>query len=216
MAKEAGGAKSVATVLAIVTRSLDLLKHFGWGSAIQVAVLSWLVLLWAWLQPFVNSLAWYWWLLLGLVVCSLVMNIGLAARKAWVERKLKTLDIAGLAKLCTDYFADWSAWQQAHVVAPRRAIGKLTRDDHHLQWESEIARKRQADEEMYGRFAPRAFAIVHLFRSYGIGQPDLYFFEQGDRFVSGYIGTVGNLLSNGLLDEARKLDPAAPWTKTMP
>ena len=204
--------KTAATTLTVFVRLIDLAKHLyaalatPWG----IAASSTIVLFYGWGVGYIGAIVWWVWLPVGILTSLLTISVYIAIKKAWMIRGIKSFDLQEFSRECLDYYRSWAAFASSRAYRPRHAS-----DDQagaHREWEIMMEQSRRAETQMFEQFGPRAFALVHQMEVVGIPKPNMTHFSLGDHGGVGvYIGVVGELLSKGLLEEARKLDPNSTW-----
>ena len=205
--------KKTATTLTVFVRLIDLAKNLYVGLATPwgIAATSLLVLLYGWAVGYISSIAWWIWLPVALLTSLLVISLYILVKQAWIIRGIKRFDIIEFSKECQDYYKSWAAFAASRVTFRHHHMGG-DQGTAHREWEIMVDQSRRAEAQMFEQFGPRAFAIVHQIAILGIPKPNMFHFASGDHGGVGvYIGVVGELLSKGLLDEARKLDPNSTW-----
>lgn len=160
----------------------------------------------------IHATPWYVIVIAALLFSTTLLHLWNKWRITWSLRGVKSFDIEKFAEDCCKFYSDFADFmvnrQEAKPIYERREGA----DDMYKRWQQTVNFSQKTDALMLQRFGPRAFAICHQLQSLGIPTPSLFAFSGGDhRGVSVYIGTVGELLKNGLLEEARKLDPKITW-----
>jgi hypothetical protein len=184
----------------------------GWITAVAGAALASSL---AAILYVLKATPWYVLLVVSVLFAATVLHLWNQLRIAWSLRGVRKLDIGELAEECCTYYRDFADFMVSRHDA--RPLGGLNPGDadFHRQWQERVNLSQRTDALMMQRFGPRVFAITQQLKNLGIPTPNLFHFSSGDTGgASVYIGTVGELLKNGLLEEARKLDPKVTWGAT--
>lgn len=170
---------------------------------------------WAAAIRYLNHLPWWADILIGLALALLVLHVWIAIQKVRLLRGVKRLDITELGASCVRLHREITEWLIARAEgAPERRItervgmsqAELSQESRRV-WERGADYNNQTSVRLVEKFAARVMAECHLLISAGIRPPNLMNFQYNATGIAAYIGSVGELLQRGLLDEARKSDP---------
>lgn len=197
-----------------VERFVQIGALLGFTGVIQAFAWSVLLTLSALLVWLRENVPWWVGVLAGLLFASLSLYLFNGIKVARSIRGLKAFDLPTFADECMRFYRDYS---EAAVTHQRTYVPSCSdRDDTQRQWAERVQHSNRVDALMMQRFAGRAYALAHQMKSIGIRPPNMFFFSVHDAAGAAvYIGMVGELLSKGLLEEARKLDPQVTWGATI-
>lgn len=183
----------------------------GW---LQSAALVVLTMIWAALIRIFNHLPFWADAALGVILAISCAHLYIALRKAWSLRGLKHLDIKQLGEDCLKFQSDLFDFLigRQEVSPSREPFGATTSKDMEIQfhesWERGVRFSQQTGARAVQRFAARALALNVLLENAGIKPVDLWSFESEPGSAAAHFGAVGELLAQGLLTEARQINPA--------
>lgn len=184
---------------------------FGVTGWLQAAILVLISTIYPVLMSIIGS--WSWWIAapVGLVFSTYALKVFAAFRAAQAIRGVKTLDLQQLGRDCVTFQTDLLDFLAGRIdAAPkdliRRASSK-TSEEHFSEWAVAAQYHTQTRARVVQRYASRALALSHLTETAGIKPPNLWAFDANAAGIAVYFGAVGELLENGLLTEARSLDP---------
>jgi hypothetical protein len=123
---------------------------------------------------------------------------------------VKKIDLVQVAADCTDYYRDYATLMANRIPPERRGINE-SQEEAHRAWQAQVDFSRQTNALALERFGPKAFSLVQQLEALGVPRPSMFHFAHDSGPVSLYIATAGDLLSQGLLDQAKRLDPNVTW-----
>jgi hypothetical protein len=155
----------------------------------------------------------YWWevvlaVWLFLILCAFSFN----QYRIWKSLHGKRLlDLPAFANECIAFYEDYSEFMVSHQREMHRQSGEPTRDSMHREWAANVEYSNRMNSMILQKFAPRALYLTQVMRGLEIPVPHMNHFGYHDGGTAAHIGLVGELLSRGLIDDARKLDPHTAW-----
>jgi hypothetical protein len=208
-------AERVDTALSLVDRLKQVAEATGVDGLIKATIFTALSLSSTAAIRILNHLPFWADYLLGLTAGIGVMHLWILLRRAWSLRGLKKLDIALLGKDCIELHADILRFLVDRMDGAPKDNAMMTVNHGaesiqramHKAWEQRARHGNQTRARVAERFAARSIAISHMLTNAGIQPPNLWSFDFDSSSVAAYVGAIGELLSRGLLAEARQFGP---------
>ncbi len=168
--------------------------------------------IWAWLTRQVDELPLWATGVVALLTCLLVTKSFVAIRTAWAIKGVRSIDINKLGRDCVMLEKEIFEFLVArHESAPDRIVGggdsSTAAERAEKQWAAGAKHSSITGARLNEKFLGRSLATCHLLTQLGIPAPSFFAFEHSAGGIAAFIGTAGRLLEEGLLDEARHLDP---------
>lgn len=201
------------TAISLAERAMAVIDYLGLKQPLRAALWTTILLATAWISRMWDHFPYSLVICISLFAAACAARLYIAIKAALAIRGIKKLDLAELGAACTQFYRDFSDFVTSQSYSSLGAIHEGTPRE---QWERRTAHTTRVNGLMMQRFGTRAFSLAHQIQSVGIPAPGMFHFSAYDAGGAAvYIGVVGELLSKGLLEEAKKLDPKLTWGATI-
>lgn len=190
----------------------------GWSVLVALGVDTWIkgflfalaLVIWGWAVTIVNQLPFWAICSVALLLSILMMRLITEFRRAWSVKGLKRLDLTQIGNDCQKFRDDVFEFYVSRAEnSPSGSDTEMTlcvdntRALMRSAWLKEAEYRRMTETKAVQRFSHRLLALSHLLQEAGIKSPDLWAFSHNIPGIAAHIGAIGELLSRGLLKEAR-------------
>jgi hypothetical protein len=199
------------TALSLADRFWQLAETLGFKGWIQSVFVLALGVVWTALVRILDHLPFWADSVFGLLLAILSTNFYIRLRKAWSLRGLKSLDIQKMGVECVEFSTavlEWFIERQDNAPNDGIVLSGNNMDEvrrvNNTTWNARIAYGQQTQIRVVARFAPRLLYLCQLLVNAGLKPPKLWMIDSNFSAIAVHIGAVGELLSKGLLAEARQ------------
>jgi len=194
-----------------IQRLIKIARYLGIDGLIKTFVFAVAVYGWTIVVRVVDQSPFWLATLVSVLTVIAVVRLFAAIKTALSLRGIKEVDIPKIGEDCQRLYRE-----AAGFLAQRRE-----NEPRWMDAEGDEVRRRHSEMASYGnvtnarmmeKFGTHALALSHVVGRLGIPQPNAFSLSHGDSGgVIIYLGIVGDLLKDGLLEEARTLDPNMTW-----